>query len=136
MPAPDAPNNKYLHRSWPELAQFYASFPTTLADLRLALDALGHLCEAIHRSHLNDQLFAHTSHERLMICQSRNVFPPPQGVAFLVIHPLSNATLRVSIERWGQGEDDWVRVVEHTDLVKKFNTFLRQLGWSYHDLGV
>ena len=125
---------RFIHRSWSELANFYSSFDQWKGDIQLALTAIGKLTLSIERSDLNSQLFAHTSHANLLICQTRNTYPPRLGAEFLVISPRNTGRLRFTLSRWGKGDEKWSRTVVPDDLLIQFNSALRTLGWTTQDI--
>ena len=118
-------DQKYLHRSWSELGDFYISFSvkTTSEGFQSSLRALGKLCYAIEKTYLNDQLFAHTSHANLMICQTRTSYPPSFGAEYLVIKPLIDPALQFSIKHEGKGEGAWLRMSEPEELKTSSTAF-------------
>jgi len=131
-------DNALLHRSWTSIFEFYHERQTDIGGYQCAIDALEKLSFAISRSHLNRQLFAHTSHDRLMISQTKSTYPPPAGSSFLVIEPRVEGDLQLSMEYWGakhrEKDKEWARLTEAKDLHAQFNKLIRQLCWNYHPI--
>ncbi len=76
-------------------------------------------------------MFGHTSHWDLYISQTAVVYPPHPTIQWLVLRPKQFGLISFSLEQGNKLKPSWAREVKSSELLPKFNKFLRQLGWQY-----